>query len=90
MFVVVLAQVLLERLGQCELADVVVGAVVVDDGAGELLQTEAVAPVDRMEQHRLEEHAAVGVFVMLQQTCGENGKHSYLVRVIEAEVLLHF
>ena len=67
MLVAVVAQEGLERQRQGQLADAVELAAVADGGPGELLEAEAAAPQDGVQQHRLEEHAAQRVLVVLEQ-----------------------
>ena len=67
MFVAVVAQERLERQRQRQLADAVELAAVADGGPGQLLQAEAAPPQHGVEQHRLEEHAAQRVLVVLKQ-----------------------
>ena len=66
--VAVVAQERLERLWQGQLTDAVELAAVADGGPGQLLEAEAAPPQHGVQQHRLEEHAAQRVLVVLEQT----------------------
>lgn len=67
MFVVVLFQVHLERLGQIESIHSVVRNVTADHSPAEVLQGERGIPVERKGQRRLEEHAQLGVLVVVDK-----------------------
>ncbi len=79
---------LLQSVGQRQSVDAVVRGSAADDGAADALQAEGLRAVDGVRQQRLEEHARVGVLVVLQQA-GDGGsvEHAGVVHV-EAEVMI--
>ena len=88
LLVVVLPGVLLEAAGQGEVGDAVVAGVAADGGPGELLQGGRVGPGQRGGQHGLEEHAEVGVLVVLQESADGVGGVDAGVVGVEAELVL--
>ena len=79
----VLFEIELERLGQVEGRDAVVGEPLADDGAGHVLQRERRRPVQRQRQRRLEEHAQLGVLVVVDQA--QDGARTVHARVVRVE-----
>lgn len=64
--VVVLFQIGFERFRQTQIVDPIVGGVADDRRSAQLLQGEYEFPVQRVGEHRLEEHHAGGIFVVLE------------------------
>ncbi len=79
---------LLQSAGQRQSADAVVRGSVANHGAADALQAKGLGAVDGVRQQRLEEHARVGVLVVLQQA-GDGGsvEHTRVVHV-EAKVMI--
>lgn len=82
LLVVILLEVSLERLGNVQLRDAVVVDLGADDGARQVLQRERVVARQRYRQHRLKEHAASRVLVVLDQTAHSVRRvNAWVVRV---------
>lgn len=65
--VVVLLEVTLQRLGQLQEVDVVVGQTVDDHGPAQVLQGKREVPVQGPGEHGLEKHATTRIFVMFDK-----------------------
>lgn len=88
LLVVVLLQVLLQRIGKRQCVDAVVRGAAADDGATDVLQAEGLRPVDGVRQQGLEEHAGIGILVVLEEARdGRRVEHAGVVHV-EAEVVV--
>ena len=89
----VLLEIGLEGLWQLKLVDTVVGRARGDDGAAEVLKGKREVPVQRVCQHRLEEHAAGRVLVVLDQAAdllsGERFEVVYMYDVYDRIAQFH-
>lgn len=84
----ILLQIALQSLRQLQLIYVIVRQSTHDIRPAQVLQWEREIPVQRTREHRLEEHAAARVFVVLDQTT--DGLRSVHIRVVgvEAELVI--
>lgn len=82
LLIVVLLEISFERFRQAQLADSVVLDVADDGRPAELLQREGKLPAQWVGEHRLEEHYARGVLVVLEQAgYGWGRVHAGITRV---------
>lgn len=88
LLVMVLLQVLLERVGQRQCVDAVVRGAAANGSAADVLQAKGLYPVDGVREQRLEEHAGVGILVVLEEA-GDGGRvEDARVVHIEAKVVV--
>lgn len=84
----IILEELLERFGNREAADPVVERETADDGATELLEGEGKVANEGQGQHRLEEHAARRVLVVLDKAADAGRREDARVVRIETEAVL--
>lgn len=86
--VVVLLQVALQRFGELQLVYVVIRQSADYGRPAQMLQREREVPVQRPRQHRLEEHAAARIFVVLDETADRVRREDVGIVRIEAELVV--
>lgn len=88
LLVVVVLEVFLQCFGQRNEVDAVVRALVADHSTAQVLQGEGEVAVHGQRQHRLEEHAAAGVLVVLDQAAHSVRGEDARVMGVKAELVV--
>lgn len=88
LFIVVFFQVLFQSIWNGKHVNAIIGGAAAYDRSADVLQAERLCAVDRVGEERLEEHAGVGVLVVLQQSRHCGGVEDTGVVHVKAEIVI--